>query len=115
MSERGKQRNEYPLLLKNIGSVKMIERDIQGVFLAVPHDAVTRNGIYLRKLNKQVEPYDGYWHLVARENNRAIDGEDNRPHLYCSYEEAAKDAVKLIGYGEFSTCGGVVSLVSSRG
>jgi hypothetical protein len=88
----------------------MIERDIQGVFIAVPRDAVTLNGIYLRKLNKQSDPYRGYWHLVALENNRAVDGEDNRPNLYRSYEEAVEDAVNLIEGGEFSTCGGVVTI-----
>ena len=93
----------------------MVERDIDGIFIAVPCDAVTRNGIYLRKLNTQADSYDGDWHLVVKENNRAIDGEDNRPHLYHSYGEAVEDAAKLIGYGEFSTCGGVVSLLSSIG
>ena len=88
----------------------MIERDIQGVFIAVPRDAVTLNGIYLRKLNTQSEPYNGYWHLVASQNNRAVDGEDNRPHLYRNYEEAVDDATGLIESGEFSTCGGVVML-----
>lgn len=88
----------------------MIEREIQAAFIAVPRDAVTLNGIYLRKLNKQSEPYRGYWHLVALENNRAVDGEDNRPHLYLSYEAAVEDARNLIDGGEFSTCGGVVTL-----
>lgn len=90
----------------------MIERDIQGIFVAVPRDAVTLNGIYLRKLNKQSEPYDGFWHLVALANNRAVDGEDNRPHLYLSYEEAIEDAANLVESGEFSTCGGVVTLAA---
>lgn len=94
------------------GSVEMVERDIQGVFLAVPRDAVTLNGIYLRKLNTQSEPYNGYWNLIAQENGRAVDGEDNRPYLYRSCDEAAADAVGLIEGGEFSTCGGVVSLAS---
>ena len=90
----------------------MVERDIQGVFLAVPRDSVTLNGIYLRKLNTQSEPYNGYWHLVCTENNRAVDGEDNRPHLYRTYDEALEDANGLIDGGEFSTCGGVVTLVA---
>jgi hypothetical protein len=90
----------------------MIEREIQGVFVAVPRDAVTLNGIYLRKLNKQSEPYSGFWHLVSLENNRAVDGEDNRPHLYVSYEEAVEDAGNLIQGGEFSTCGGIVTLAA---
>lgn len=90
----------------------MIERDIQGVFTAVPRDAVTLNGIYLRKLNTQSEPYNGFWHLVSVENNRAVDGEDNRPYLYLSHEEAVEDAGNLIDGGDFSTCGGIVSLAA---
>lgn len=91
----------------------MIERDIKGVFLAVPRDAVTLNGIYLRRLNTMSEPYRGGWHLVAVKNNRAVDSDDNRPHLYRSYDDAVEDAVSLIEFGEFSTCGGVVSLAGT--
>jgi len=90
----------------------MIERDIQEVFIAVPRDAVTLNGIYLRKLNTQSEPYNGFWHLVSVENNRAVDGEDNRPYLYLNYEDAVSDAAGLIEGREFSTCGGVVTLAA---
>lgn len=90
----------------------MIERDIQGIFIAVPRDAVTLNGIYLQKLNTQSEPYNGFWNLVAVDNNRAVDGEDNRPYLYLNYEDAVSDAEGLIEGGEFSTCGGVVTLAA---
>ncbi len=53
----------------------MIEKNIGGVFIAVPSDSVTLNGIYLRKLNKFEEPYSGDWNLVAIENLRAVDDE----------------------------------------
>jgi hypothetical protein len=91
-------------------SAEMIKRDIEGIFIAVPSDAVTLNGIYRPKLNTKSEPYNGYWHLVYTKNNRAVDDEYGRPYLYFSYEDAFEDATGLIETGEFSTCGGVVTL-----
>ena len=88
----------------------MIEKNIGGVFIAVPLDSVTLNGIYLRKLNKFEEPYSGYWNLVAIENLRAVDDEWNKPYLYRTLEDASDDAMGLISSGEFSTCGGVVKI-----
>ncbi len=81
----------------------MVSRNLGNGFRAVPRDAVTLNGMPLPRLNTMVEPYDGYWHLIAP-NNRAVDDEDEGPYLYRTIEEAANDAKKLAAQGDYSTC-----------
>jgi hypothetical protein len=86
----------------------MIEHDCGNGLIAVPHEAVTLNGIYLPRLNTQEESKVHYWHLVAP-NGRAVDGETGGPYIYKSLDEAKEDAAKLAGMDEYSTCGGVVT------
>jgi hypothetical protein len=81
----------------------MVVRDFGDGFRAVPRDAVTLNGMPLPQLNTMVEPYNGYWHLIAP-NNRAIDNERGRPYLYRSIEEVEEDVVRLRKQSDYSTC-----------
>jgi len=83
----------------------MIIRDMGNGFTAVPIDAVTKNGMHLLNLNTRVEPYNGYWCLIAP-NNRAIDNDRGRPYIYHSVEEVAEDVARLVEAREYSTCGG---------
>lgn len=75
-------------------------------FIAVPHDSVCMNGIYLKRLNTRDKNNLG-WHLVDVHVNRAVDGEGGKPHVYRSLDEARKDAAVLTENGEWSYCGGV--------
>lgn len=81
----------------------MVSRDLGNGFRAVPRDAVTLNGIALPQLNTMVEPYRGYWHLIAP-NGRAVDNDDGRPYLYRDISEAKDDAMVLAVLGDYSTC-----------
>jgi len=88
----------------------MVSRDLGHGFVAVPMDAVTRNGMALPQLNTMVEPYTGYWNIIAP-NGRAIDDENGRPYLYRTFEDVTEDAARIVGRGEYSTCGGAVNRV----
>lgn len=81
----------------------MICRDLGHGFIAVPMNAVTKNGMHLPQLNTAVEPYNHYWHIIAP-NNRAIDDENQRPYLYRTFEDVTEDAARIIDRGEYSTC-----------
>lgn len=92
----------------------MISRDLGNGFRAVPRDAVTLNGIPLPQLNTQDEPYDGPWVLIAP-NGYAVDGEENRPYVYRHIGMVKYDAARLTAYGEYSTCGGIVTKDAVKG
>lgn len=85
----------------------MVCRDLGHGFKAVPTDAVTKNGMYLSRLNTATEPYTGRWHLLAP-NGYIIDSENGGPFTYPTIEEAQEDVDRLVRAEEYSTCGGNV-------
>lgn len=90
-----------------------IEIWIENHFRAVPADAVTLNGHYMPNLCKETDPKKVHrWCLIAP-NSRAVDGEyPSRRYVYRSLDDVYEDAGRLLRGPEYSTCGGVVKVVT---
>lgn len=92
----------------------MIERRLQCGFVAVPYEAVTRNGMPLPQLNTRTEseeePYHGPWALISPGLNSAIDDEDCLAYYYRTIEDVQADVEKFLEWGEWSCCAGVETL-----
>jgi len=75
-------------------------------FIAVPFEAVTQNGIYLRNLNTGSP---GAFALVGP-NMRAVHDEDGRPYFYRSLRACINDADKLTGTAVQRTANGTLNI-----
>ena len=72
--------------------------DLGHDYYAVPRDAVTINGIYIRTMTSHRMPYDGPFAVLMPDGRAAMGEDGHRPYTYKDLKECIDDVAVLCKY-----------------